>query len=99
MVSVKSGLDVLLASSMKQLKGQRVGILCHQASVDSRLRPILSLLHARDIQITALFGPEHGLWGTAQDQIPVVSGKDPILNVPVYSLYGDHRAPSAESLE
>jgi len=97
MTKVKTGLDVWLEGTLKQLTGARVGILSHQASVDSRLRHVISLLHAREIHITALFGPEHGLWGTAQDQIPVLSGKDSILNIPVYSLYGEHRAPSPES--
>ena len=98
MVNVKTGLDVLLAGNLKLLRDARVGILSHQASVDSRLRHIVSLLHARDIQITALFAPEHGLWGTAQDQIAIPAERDPILNIPVYSLYGRHRAPTAESM-
>ena len=45
------------------------------------------------------FGPEHGLWGTAQDQIPVLTDHDSILNIPIFSLYGDHRAPAAEVLK
>jgi len=105
MANVQSGLDVLLAGDLKPLwshaaaKQTRVGILSHQASVDSRLRHIISLLHARDVRITALFAPEHGLWGSAQDQIPILVENEPILHVPVFSLYGDRRAPSAESLE
>jgi uncharacterized protein YbbC (DUF1343 family) len=98
MTEVKSGLDILLEGTLKQLQYARVGILSHQASVDSRLRHIISLLHARQVRITALFGPEHGLWGTAQDQVPVMADHDSVLNVPIYSLYGDHRAPSSESL-
>ncbi len=98
MSKVKTGLDVLLEGSLRPLGDGRVGILSHQASVDSRLRHIVSLLHAREVQIAALFAPEHGLWGSAQDQIPVSADHDTILNVPVYSLYGDHRAPSASSL-
>ncbi len=88
----------MMESALKPLKDARVGILSHQASVDARLRHIMSLLHARQVQITALFGPEHGLWGTAQDQIPVLADHDSVLNVPIYSLYGDHRAPSPENL-
>ncbi len=99
MSTVQSGLDVLLQSKHRSLKGKRIGILCHQASVDSGLRHITSLLHSRNLKITAIFGPEHGLWGTAQDQIPVVSSEDSVLNVPIFSLYGDHRAPSSQSLE
>jgi uncharacterized protein YbbC (DUF1343 family) len=98
MANVKTGLNLLLKGDLKRLRGARVGILSHQASVDSRQRHIISLLHSREIRITTLFGPEHGLWGAAQDQVPVLSDKDPILDVPVYSLYGEHRAPSPESL-
>jgi len=95
---VHSGLDVLLSGDLRRLKKSRVGILIHQASVDSRTRHIISLLHGRQVHITALFGPEHGLWGSAQDQIPVDSITDSVLNVPIFSLYGDHRAPSPESI-
>jgi uncharacterized protein YbbC (DUF1343 family) len=99
MVNVQSGLDVLLEGDLKVLRGKRVGILSHQASVDSRLRHIISMLHARNVKITALFAPEHGLWGAAQDQVPITAGNDSVLNVPIYSLYGDHRAPSAQSFQ
>src|ERR1700687_3031934 len=99
MTKVRTGLDILLEGSLPQMKGARVGILSHQASVDSRLRHIVSLLHARNVRITALFAPEHGLWGSAQDQVPISQEQEPIMNIPVYSLYGDHRAPSFESLD
>lgn len=99
MARVQTGLDVLLRGDLKAINNIRVGLLCHQASVDVRLRHLISLLHARNIQITALFGPEHGLWGLAQDQVPVHSAHDSILNVPIYSLYGAARVPSEESLE
>src|ERR1700730_10562823 len=98
MGKVRSGLDVFLAGKLKPLQGARVGLLSHQASVDSRLRHIVSLLHAREVRITALYAPEHGLWGSAQDQIPVTAEHEPILNVPVFSLYGDQRAPTSVSL-
>src|SRR5579864_598384 len=98
MPKVQTGLDILMEGNLSVLKGARVGILSHQASVDLRLRSILSLLHARSVRITALFAPEHGLSGSAQDQIPISAEVESILHVPVYSLYGDQRAPSEESL-
>src|SRR5437016_8583853 len=98
MAKVQSGLDVLLAGSLKSLRGARMGVLSHQASVDSRLRHVVSLLHAREVRITALFAPEHGIAGTAQDQVPVLQEQESVLNVPVYSLYGDQRAPTASQL-
>lgn len=104
MATVETGLDVLLASDLKILRRhstgaqERIGILSHQASVDSRLRHITSLLHTKRVRITALFAPEHGLWGTAQDQIPIQTSAEPVMNVPLRSLYGDRRAPSTEDL-
>ena len=104
MAIVETGLDVLLSSDVKILRRRtagappRVGLLSHQASVDSRLRHITSLLHAKRVRIAALFAPEHGLWGTAQDQIPIQTSDEMNLQVPVHSLYGERRAPSAEDL-
>jgi uncharacterized protein YbbC (DUF1343 family) len=95
---VQSGLDVLMAADLKELRGARVGILSHQASVDIRLRHIISLLHARNTQITAIYAPEHGLWGTAQDQVEIDPSRESILNVPIFSLYGKHRSPTEEML-
>src|SRR6185312_5187299 len=95
---VASGLDVLLARAPDPFGGARVGILSHQASVDSRCRHIIELLHARRVRVCALFAPEHGLWGTAQDQIPVGNQKDSALQIPIFSLYGDRRVPTAEQL-
>lgn len=103
--NVQSGLEVFLSSLPRSLKDQRIGVLCHQASVDSSLRHILPLLKARDLKITALYAPEHGLWGTAQDQVPISSDvQRPTSDVarpttiPIYSLYGDKRAPTQEML-
>lgn len=96
--NVQSGLDVLLAGLPKRLKDQRIGILCHQASVDASLRHIVPLLRARKLNVTALYAPEHGLWGTAQDQVPIKSDAAKKSAVPVFSLYGDKRAPTADML-
>lgn len=109
MKRVQSGLDVLLARSSSRWRGVRVGLLCHQASVDCRHDFILHSFLRRRIEVSALYAPEHGLWGTAQDQIPIqraaVSSSTAALqhgstpSLPVFSLYGDHRAPSPEQLE
>jgi len=63
MANVRTGLDVLLAGNLKMLKDARVGVLSHQASVDSQLRHIVHLLQSRQIRITTLFAPEHGFLG------------------------------------
>ncbi len=96
MLRVQSGLDVFLRRSGPRLQGKRVGVLCHQASVTSSLGHIVPLLLDQRVQITTLFAPEHGLWGTAQDQIPISDER--LSALPVQSLYGDHRAPSLTQL-
>lgn len=93
---VKSGLDVLMERGAKAFKGARVGLICHQASVDSRLRHAISLLLEKKLNLTTLFAPEHGLWGIAQDQIPITSVREGAI--PVHSLYGDDRYPREELL-
>jgi uncharacterized protein YbbC (DUF1343 family) len=96
MSRVKTGLDILLDHRIPSLKGARVGFLCHQASVDAQLRHGIQRLRSKKVHLTTLFAPEHGLWGIAQDQIPVSSVSEGTL--PVHSLYGDHRYPHADTL-
>jgi uncharacterized protein YbbC (DUF1343 family) len=97
---VHSGLDVIQAQHWRPLRGLRVGLVCHPASVDRRLRHVADLLAAApDVKLTALFGPEHGYRGQAQDLIGVDSERDAGLRV--HSLYGSSYAslrPTAEQL-
>src|SRR5262249_22802703 len=66
--TTRTGLDLLCARDFAPLRGQRVGLVTHAAAVDSRLRPATDLLQdAPGVRLAALFGPEHGLTGTAQD--------------------------------
>ncbi len=95
MARVQTGLDILSRGPHRTLQGVRVGVLSHQASVDAQLRHIVPLLQSRQIRITALFAPEHGFWGSAQDQVPISSDTG---TLPVYSLYGEKRAPTADML-
>jgi uncharacterized protein YbbC (DUF1343 family) len=101
MTNVRTGLENLLASPPACLSGRRLGLLCNPASVDSQLR------HARELisnrfpgQLTALFFPQHGFFSEKQDNM-VESGDmlDPVLNIPVFSLYGKTRMPTAEMLD
>lgn len=100
MAPVLTGLDVETRGGFKRFRGKRVGVLCHQATVDRRLRHILDLLHMHRVHVTTIFAPEHGLWGTAQDQIPIPQDRHAVGETPftVHSLYGDHRAPRVEQL-
>jgi uncharacterized protein YbbC (DUF1343 family) len=91
---VSTGLDVLQKKRFEILKSFHVGVLCHQASVDQNLRHILDLMSAAKVNVTSIFAPEHGLWGTAQDQVPIADH-----GPQAYSLYGDNRAPKPEQLQ
>ena len=68
MPAVLTGLDVLLRDRLNALRGRRIALLAHQASVDRRLEHAATLLRdARGVRLVRLFAPEHGLWGAAQD--------------------------------
>jgi uncharacterized protein YbbC (DUF1343 family) len=97
---MRTGLDVLRDSDWKPLRGWRIGLVCHPASVDSRFRHAADLLAgAPGVELTALFGPEHGYHGVAQDLIGVRDASAGVLRV--HSLYGDtveSLRPTAEQL-
>lgn len=77
------------------LRGARVALLAHQASVDSRLRHAATLLgELPGTRLTRLWAPEHGIWGAAQDHATVRPGRDPVTGLPVETLYGARRAPT-----
>lgn len=97
----ESGLDVLLESGLAGLRGRRVGVLCHPASVSRDLVHIVDALVAAGIRPNRLFGPEHGIRGEAQDMIGVSGDRDSRTGIPVTSLYGDNVAslsPTADAL-
>ena len=71
---------------LSQLRGRRIGLCAHPASVDSRLRHARHVLEAQGLQVCTLFGPEHGYGGEAQDMIAVHDAAPEEL--PVHSLYG-----------
>jgi uncharacterized protein YbbC (DUF1343 family) len=86
-----------LANSAIALTGKRLGLLCNQASTDSKLR------HSRDVlldlygeQLTCLFSPQHGFFSEKQDNmIESDHSRDPVSGLPVFSLYGEKRKPDA----
>ena len=98
---VQTGLEVLLEEGIGGLRGRRVGVLCHPASVSSRLVHIVDALGAAQVKLTRLWGPEHGIRGEAQDMIGVEGNRDARTGIPVTSLYGeapDSLAPRAAEL-
>lgn len=102
MPRVQTGLEALIDEFPQLIRGARLGVVCHPASVDADLRHALDLLHAAGGRIAAIFGPEHGARGEAQDMEEVDDiALDPKLKVPVYSLYRatfDSLTPRPEQL-
>ncbi len=96
---MKFGLDRLLTSRplRKGLRGKRVALLAHPASVTRDLTHALDALAALpDVNLTAAFGPQHGLRGDKQDNmVESPDFTDPELGIPVFSLYGAVRRPTA----
>lgn len=102
-MTTQTGLARLVAEGSSLLEGRRVGLLVNQTAVDAQLRHAIDLLGARtDFRVTALFGPEHGVRGDAQDMIAVEGTRDPRSGLPVHSLYGhttESLTPTAAMLE
>jgi uncharacterized protein YbbC (DUF1343 family) len=90
---VRSGLEVLLEDRVNALRGQRVGLVCNHTAVNHDLDHAIPLLHGAGIQLSRVFGPEHGVDATAQDMIGVNDGHQGQGALPpVVSLYGDSEA-------
>ncbi|MDE2771565.1 MAG: DUF1343 domain-containing protein [Bacteroidota bacterium] len=96
--TVRTGADVLAASNFDRLDGKTVGLVVnHTALVDDE--HLINLVHAApNVRVGAIFGPEHGLRGTAEDGEAVSDGKDLLTGAPVYSLYGATRKPTSTML-
>lgn len=95
---VRTGADVLVESNFARLRGNTVGLIVnHTALVGSE--HLINLVHASpEVTLGAIFGPEHGLRGTAEDGEAVRDGVDQLTGVPVYSLYGKAHRPTPEML-
>ena len=100
---MKFGIDRLLADRAvrKPLDGRRVGLLAHPASVTADLTHSIDALAAHeDFKLTVAFGPQHGLRGDKQDNMVESDDyADPVHGIPVFSLYGKVRRPTAAMLE
>jgi uncharacterized protein YbbC (DUF1343 family) len=96
------GIDRLLAEPelRKPLEGRRVALLAHPASVTADLTHSLDALIAAGVNVTAAFGPQHGLRGDKQDNmVESEDFTDPVHQVPVFSLYGEVRRPTGQMLQ
>ena len=97
---VVTGIENLKQSNFKILEGKRVGLITNPTGVDWNLESTIDLLYeAKNLKLTALFGPEHGVRGdfAAGDKIDTYI--DPTTNLPVYSLYGNTRKPTPDMLK
>lgn len=100
---MKFGIDRLLAERALRaaLRGRRIALLAHPASVTAELVHSLdALAQCADLRLTAAFGPQHGLRGEKQDNmIESPSFDDPVLGIPVFSLYGEVRRPTPAMMD
>ena len=98
-MQVRPGIEVLLNKRMDLIRGARVGVVVHPASVLTDLRHTSDALLASDCRLVSLFGPQHGARGEKQDNmIESEFYRDPDLKLPVHSLYGKTRRPTGEML-
>jgi uncharacterized protein YbbC (DUF1343 family)/CubicO group peptidase (beta-lactamase class C family) len=94
---VLNGIDVLVKLNFAPLKKLRLGLITNHTGQDRRRNPTLDLLkNAPGVDLKALFSPEHGIRGEADEKIK--DSVDQQTGLPVFSLYGERRAPTAEQL-
>ncbi len=96
---VRVGLERLAAGASESLRGKRLGLVVHAASVTADGRHAIDVLRGYRLDVVRLFTPEHGLRGRAAAGEKVADGRDPESGLPVASLYGEHRKPQPADLE
>lgn len=97
---VKTGLEVLVDLDFLPLQGKRVGLVTNPSGVDRNLKSTIEILYeAPQVNLIALYGPEHGVRGDVYAGGHVADYTDPMTGLPVYSLYGPTRKPTAKMLE
>ena len=95
---VLTGIDVLARDGFKQLSGMKLGLVTNHTGRDRSGRQTIDVLrNARNVQLVALFSPEHGIRGNADEKIS--DAKDEETGLPIYSLYGETRRPGVEQLK
>ena len=97
---VITGLEILTRDLPDKLKGRRIGVLCHAPSITRDFSHITDILSGSGkVRLSAVFGPQHGIFGQTQDNMIEWEGSmHPKFGIPVFSLYGQHRKPTAEML-
>ena len=100
-MTVLFGIDRLLGDPalLSQLKGKRVALIAHPASVTRDLTHSLDALIAAGVNVTSAFGPQHGLKGDKQDNmVETADETDPTYGIPIFSLYGEVRRPTGQMM-
>jgi uncharacterized protein YbbC (DUF1343 family) len=99
-MKIKLGIDVLEETNFKLLEGKKVGLVTNPTGVNSGLISTIDLLYEADnVDLIALYGPEHGVRGDYPAGEKVSNYTDKKTGLPVYSLYGQNRKPTDEMLE
>lgn len=99
-IKIKTGIEVLKEQNFKCLEGKRVGLITNPTGVDNHLKSTIDILHeAPNVNLVALYGPEHGVRGDVHAGDKVDNSADPSTGLPVYSLYGKTRKPTPEMLK
>jgi uncharacterized protein YbbC (DUF1343 family) len=95
---VRTGLEEFIARP-RDLRGKKVGLIANPTAVTPDLvHAALALKGSSSVQLTTLFGPEHGVWADAQDLVEVGETRDPGTGLRVHSLYGKTRVPTKQML-
>lgn len=99
-MTVRLGIDVVRAQAFAPFAGKRIGLLTHLAACAGDLVSTYQhLTRAENVSLTALFAPEHGFGAAAPDGIHIASTTDARTGLPIHSLYGASRQPTAEMLQ
>ena len=97
---VKSGIEVLREANFKMLAGKKVGLITNQTGVDSRLKSSIDILfEASNVNLVALYSPEHGIRGDVTAGDDINNAKDVRTGLPIYSLYGPTKKPTSAMLQ
>ncbi len=98
-VAVKTGLEVWIGRNFAPLQGKRIGLVTNPTGIASDYRANIDILaHTKGVKLVALFAPEHGVRGDSLAGEEVGNARDPVTGLPVYTLYGKTRKPTAAML-
>lgn len=99
-INIKTGIEVLKEQNFKILEGKRIGLITNPTGVDNSLKSTIDILcEAKNVELVALFAPEHGVRGDAHAGDMIADQTDPRTGLPVHSLHGKTRIPTAGMLQ